>query len=84
MFTPNGLSVRSRIFTISSRTSSSWPDDVSMMPSPPALDTADASWARAMKPIGACTIGCSIPSSSVIRVRTACHAIQMTDEPTRR
>ena len=48
MFTPNGLSVSSRILRISSRTSLSCPDDVSMMPSPPALETADASWARAM------------------------------------
>ena len=28
-----------------------------MMPSPPALDTAEASWLRAIQPIGACTIG---------------------------
>ena len=48
MFTPNGLSVRSRIFVISSRTWSSCPDDVSMIPSAPAFDTADASCARAM------------------------------------
>ena len=48
MFTPNGLSVRSRILAISSRTSSSRPDDVSMIPSAPAFDTADASCARAM------------------------------------
>ena len=70
MFTPNGLSVSSRIFTISSRTSSRRPDEVSMIPSPPALETADASWARAMNPIGAWTIGCSMPSISVIRVCT--------------
>jgi len=57
MLTPNGWSVRSRILRISSRTLSSSPDDVSMMPSPPALETADASWARAIHPIGACTIG---------------------------
>ncbi len=57
MFTPNGLSVSVRIFLISSRIASSSPDDVSMMPSPPAFDTADASWARAIQPIGACTIG---------------------------
>ena len=37
MFTPNGLSVRSRILRISSRTASSSPDDVSMMPRPPAF-----------------------------------------------
>ncbi len=48
MLTPNGLSVRSRILAISSRTSSSRPDDVSMMPRPPAFETADASCARAM------------------------------------
>jgi hypothetical protein len=41
-----------------------------MIPSPPAFETADASWARAMNPIGAWTIGCSIPNISVIRVRT--------------
>ena len=52
-----------------------------MMPSPPALETADASWARAMKPIGACTIGYSIPRSSVILVRTAWHAIHMRPRP---
>ena len=40
MFTPKGLSVRSRIFTISARTASSSPEDVSMMPRPPASDTA--------------------------------------------
>ena len=57
MFTPKGWSVRSRIFSISPRTASSSPDDVSMMPRPPALETADASWARAIQPIGACTIG---------------------------
>ena len=57
MFTPKGLSVRSRIFSISPRTASSSPDDVSMMPRPPALETADASWARAIQPMGACTIG---------------------------
>jgi uncharacterized protein (DUF849 family) len=43
------------------------------------LETADASWARAMKPIGACTIGCSIPRSCVILVRTAWHAIHMNE-----
>ena len=37
MFTPKGLSVRSRILRISSRTASSSPDDVSMMPRPPAF-----------------------------------------------
>ena len=57
MFTPKGLSVRSRILRISSRTASSSPDDVSMMPRPPALDTAEASWARAIQPIGAWTMG---------------------------
>src|SRR5262245_30264895 len=69
MFTPKGLSVRSRILQISSRTVSSSPDEVSMIPSPPALDTAEASCARAIQPIGACTIGYSTPSSSVTRLR---------------
>jgi hypothetical protein len=33
------------------------PDDVSMMPSPPARDTALASGVRAIQPMGACTMG---------------------------
>ena len=57
MFTPKGRSVRSRILRISSRTASSSPEEVSITPRPPAFDTADASCARAMYPIGACTIG---------------------------
>ena len=68
MFTPNGLSVSVRIFLTSSRTASSSPDEVSMMPRPPALDTAEASCARAIQPIGACTMGYSTPSISVMRV----------------
>ena len=35
-------------------------------------DTAEASCARAIQPIGACTIGMSTPSSSVTRVRMTC------------
>src|SRR2546423_9851954 len=65
MLTPNGLSVRSRVLQISSLIASSSPDDVSMMPMAPAFDTADASCARAIQPIGACTIGISTPSISV-------------------
>ena len=68
MFTPNGLSVRPRILRISSRTASSSPEEVSMIPSPPALDTAEASWLRAIQPIGAWTMGYSIPSICVMRV----------------
>src|SRR4051794_9055347 len=68
MFTPNGLSVRSRILRISSLMTSSSPDDVSMIPSAPAFDTADASCDLAIHPIGACTIGISTPSISVTRL----------------
>src|SRR5262249_26469735 len=67
MFTPNGRSVSARILRISSRTASSSPDEVSMMPSAPAFDTADASWERAIQPIGACTIGISTRSIRVTR-----------------
>src|SRR6185437_9554836 len=67
IFTPNGFFVRPRIFWISMRTSSSRPDDVSMMPMPPAFDTAEASWARAIQPMGAWTMGYSTPSISVMR-----------------
>src|SRR4051794_10431643 len=68
MLTPNGLSVRSRILRISSLMTSSSPDEVSMIPIAPALDTADASCALAIQPIGACTIGISTPSISVTRL----------------
>jgi hypothetical protein len=39
-----------------------------MMPIAPALDTAEASVERAIQPIGACTIGISIPNNSVTRL----------------
>ena len=61
MLTPKGLSVRSRIRRISSFTASSSPEEVSMIPHAPARDTAEASWLRAIHPIGACTIGMSTP-----------------------
>src|SRR3546814_1734615 len=67
MFTPKGLSVRSRILRISSRITSSSPDDVSMIPMAPAFDTALASCERAIQPIGAWTIGMSTPRRSVTR-----------------
>ncbi len=57
MLTPQGLSVRSRMASIASRTWSRRPEDVSTIPMAPALDTADASGARAMYPIGAWTMG---------------------------
>ena len=69
MLTPKGLSVRSRILRISSRISSRRPEEVSMMPIAPALETAEASWARAIHPIGACTMGTSTPRRSVTRLR---------------
>ncbi len=67
ILTPNGLSVRVRIFFISSLMTSSSPELVSIMPMPPALETAAASCDRAIHPIGACTIGVSTPSISVTR-----------------
>ena len=68
MLTPKGRSVRSFILAISSRTASSSPDDVSMIPMAPALETAEARAERAIHPIGACTMGMSTPSSSVTRL----------------
>ena len=38
-----------------------------MIPMAPALETALASWALAIQPIGACTMGTSMPSISVTR-----------------
>src|SRR6516225_12007342 len=40
-----------------------------MRPRPPAAVTADASFPPAAEPIGASTIGCSMPRRSVSRVR---------------
>ena len=57
MLTPQGWPVRSRMAAISRRTSSSRPEDVSTMPKAPAFETAEASWARAMNPMGACSNG---------------------------
>ena len=77
MLTPKGLSVRSFILAISSRMTSSSPDEVSMMPMAPALETADASCERAIQPIGAWTMGMSTPRSSVTRlvsIRASWHA----------
>ena len=71
MFTPNGRSVSSRMRAISPFTASSSPDDVSMIPHAPALDTAEASWLRAIHPIGACTIGTSTPRCRVTRLSKA-------------
>ena len=68
MFTPKGLSVRSFILAISSRMASSSPDEVSMMPMAPALETAEASRERAIHPMGAWTMGISTPRSSVTRL----------------
>ncbi len=47
---------------------SSSPEDVSMIPSPPAEETAEASCERAIQPMGACTTGISTPSSRVMRL----------------
>ena len=61
----------SRIARISSFTASSSPDDVSMIPSAPAFDTADANRLRAIQPIGACTIGIVTPSWRETRLSKA-------------
>ena len=40
-----------------------------MMPMPPALETAEASGARAIQPMGAWITGISMPSMAVMRLR---------------
>ena len=52
-FTPKGLSVNSAIFLISSLQASTSPDEVSIIPNPPAFETAEASLLLAIHPIGA-------------------------------
>jgi hypothetical protein len=54
--TPNGRPVAA-IFVISAWQFAVSPDEVSMMPSPPARETAEASGKRAIQPMGACTMG---------------------------
>ena len=53
IFTPKGLSVRVRMRLISSLITSSSPELVSIIPMPPALDTAEANCDRAIHPMGA-------------------------------
>ena len=55
-FTPNGKPLAA-ICEISRWQFAVSPDEVSMMPRPPARDTAVASALRAIQPIGACTMG---------------------------
>ena len=71
MLTPKGLSVSSPIFLISSRMASSSPEEVSITPRPPALETAEARAERAIQPMGACTTGIVIPSFCVKRLMMA-------------
>ena len=68
MFTPNGRLVRSRMAATSRTKASISPEEVSMIPRPPAAETADASCDRAIQPIGAWTTGISTPSSRVTRL----------------
>lgn len=68
MLTPKGRAVSPLIFWISSRTAGRSPDEVSMIPMPPALETADARADRAIHPMGAWMMGYWMPSMSVMRV----------------
>ncbi len=45
-----------------------------MMPHAPAAETAEASWLRAIHPIGACTIGMETPRSLVTRFLSGSNA----------
>jgi hypothetical protein len=55
-FTPKGNPLAC-ICAISRWQAAVSPDDVSMMPRPPARDTALANGERAIQPMGACTMG---------------------------
>ena len=59
-FTPKGRPL-ARICSISRWQFAVSPDEVSMMPRPPARDTALASALRAIQPMGACTMGKRMP-----------------------
>ena len=75
MFTPKGRLVSSRMAPTSRTKASSSPEEVSMIPRPPADETADASLDRAIQPIGACTTGMSTPSSRVMRLSNRSPAV---------
>ena len=68
-FTPKGFDVmlRQRSTSAASAAGEGWVSAVSK-PSPPALETADASSATPTDCMPPCTIGCSIPSMSVAAV----------------
>ena len=57
------------------------PDEVSMIPSPPALHTAEASCDRAIQPIGACTIGYFAPLCSRNRFISCLSSLAPADQP---
>src|SRR3990167_1845334 len=59
-FTPNGKP-RAAILVISAWQLAVSPDEVSMMPKPPARDTAEASAVRAIHPMGAWRMGYLAP-----------------------
>ena len=75
MFTPNGRLVSSRMAPTSRTKASSSPEEVSMIPRPPAEETAEASRERAIQPIGACTTGISTPNSRVMRLSKVSPAV---------
>ena len=64
--TPKGLFVRAAIFFISPLHCSTSPEEVSIIPKPPALETAEASWLLAIHPIGAWIMGYLQPNNLVI------------------
>ena len=68
-FTPNGLSVISWQRLIAAASFSGVPSvSAVIMPSPPALETADASSGNPTKCMPPWMIGCWMPKSSVMRV----------------
>ena len=62
--TPKGRSLAT-ICVISLRPLAVSPDEVPMMPTPPARETAVANGERAIQPIGACTMGWRAPGFAV-------------------
>src|SRR5579859_518861 len=66
----SGLAVRARTSSTSAATSAGFVQLRAIVPSAPAFDTAAASAGTDAPPIGACTIGTSIPRRSQTGVRT--------------
>ncbi|MNP03020.1 hypothetical protein D3C76_948880 [compost metagenome] len=81
MLMPNGREVFSRMRRIEARASSGVSEALARMPSPPASQTATTSSGIATLLMPELTMGCSMPSSSVMRVFMAVFLVIVVFRP---